>query len=195
MKSIVRQTYFYLRLCNKNWRPLWRIDHSCHASRPLSQSCHVPTESVDECHLLSGDKFIDASDPETRKDMEEHFRVYENFITEEEEKSLFDEVEPYLKRLRYETSHWDDVCIYLITFHHRIFTLYAGRYISATIWTIIMWKDFHIGTILFYFCKLHITFHRAFTNPVTLFSIHCLSDSYNGKILRLGDLNGMYIVW
>uniref|UniRef100_A0A1I7TGL0 2OG-FeII_Oxy_2 domain-containing protein n=1 Tax=Caenorhabditis tropicalis TaxID=1561998 RepID=A0A1I7TGL0_9PELO len=31
-----------------------------------------------------------------------------DFITEEEEKSLLVEVEPHMKRLRYEKSHWDD---------------------------------------------------------------------------------------
>lgn len=35
--------------------------------------------------------------------------VQENFLTNSEEKSLFDEVEPYMKRLRYEFDHWDDV--------------------------------------------------------------------------------------
>lgn len=35
--------------------------------------------------------------------------VYEDFLTESEEKTLLDEIEPYLKRLRYEFDHWDDV--------------------------------------------------------------------------------------
>ncbi|KAJ8686535.1 hypothetical protein QAD02_022329 [Eretmocerus hayati] len=35
-------------------------------------------------------------------------KVQASFITEEEEKSLLGEVEPYLKRLRYEYAHWDD---------------------------------------------------------------------------------------
>ncbi|PSN55804.1 Alpha-ketoglutarate-dependent dioxygenase alkB 7 [Blattella germanica] len=34
--------------------------------------------------------------------------VYENFLTEDEEKSLHEEVEPYMKRMRYEFDHWDD---------------------------------------------------------------------------------------
>ncbi|XP_044737902.1 alpha-ketoglutarate-dependent dioxygenase alkB homolog 7, mitochondrial [Chrysoperla carnea] len=34
--------------------------------------------------------------------------VYEDFLTESEEKTLLDEIEPYLKRLRYEFDHWDD---------------------------------------------------------------------------------------
>lgn len=36
------------------------------------------------------------------------FKVIENFINEEEESSLLQEIEPYLKRMRYERDHWDD---------------------------------------------------------------------------------------
>uniref|UniRef100_A0A182P6V0 Alpha-ketoglutarate-dependent dioxygenase AlkB-like domain-containing protein n=1 Tax=Anopheles epiroticus TaxID=199890 RepID=A0A182P6V0_9DIPT len=35
-------------------------------------------------------------------------RVLERFVGEAEEQSLLDEIEPYLKRLRYEFDHWDD---------------------------------------------------------------------------------------
>uniref|UniRef100_A0A182K104 Uncharacterized protein n=1 Tax=Anopheles christyi TaxID=43041 RepID=A0A182K104_9DIPT len=35
-------------------------------------------------------------------------RVQERFIDEHEEQSLMEEIEPYLKRLRYEFDHWDD---------------------------------------------------------------------------------------
>ncbi|MFH4976044.1 hypothetical protein AB6A40_002753 [Gnathostoma spinigerum] len=34
--------------------------------------------------------------------------VTPDFITEAEEKALLDEIEPHMKRLRYEKSHWDD---------------------------------------------------------------------------------------
>ena len=36
-------------------------------------------------------------------------RVIEDFISESEEKSFMDELEPYLKRMHYEYDHWDDV--------------------------------------------------------------------------------------
>lgn len=36
-------------------------------------------------------------------------RIHPEFISEDEEKQLFNEIEPYIKRLRYEFSHWDDV--------------------------------------------------------------------------------------
>lgn len=34
--------------------------------------------------------------------------VLEDFISEEEEQTLLQEIEPYLKRMRYEFDHWDD---------------------------------------------------------------------------------------
>ncbi|XP_075158333.1 alpha-ketoglutarate-dependent dioxygenase alkB homolog 7, mitochondrial isoform X2 [Haematobia irritans] len=35
-------------------------------------------------------------------------RVLSDFITKEEETKLLEEIEPYMKRLRYEFDHWDD---------------------------------------------------------------------------------------
>lgn len=49
-----------------------------------------------------------ATDKATEEVMLKDFALYEDFISEEEETSLFQEVEPYLKKLRYEFDHWDD---------------------------------------------------------------------------------------
>lgn len=38
-------------------------------------------------------------------------RIIPEFISEEEEKELHEEIEPYMSRLRYEFDHWDDVSI------------------------------------------------------------------------------------
>ncbi|XP_055389230.1 alpha-ketoglutarate-dependent dioxygenase alkB homolog 7, mitochondrial [Condylostylus longicornis] len=47
--------------------------------------------------------------PETEKSVFlNEMRVLPNFLSNEEEAQLLDEVEPYLKRLRYEFDHWDD---------------------------------------------------------------------------------------
>ncbi|XP_065344527.1 alpha-ketoglutarate-dependent dioxygenase alkB homolog 7, mitochondrial [Cloeon dipterum] len=35
-------------------------------------------------------------------------KIYPNFISQAEEESIFAEIQPYLKRLRYEFDHWDD---------------------------------------------------------------------------------------
>lgn len=36
--------------------------------------------------------------------------VFDNFLSEDEENSLMNELDPYMKKLRYEFDHWDDVC-------------------------------------------------------------------------------------
>jgi len=54
-------------------------------------------------------KVISASDSVAQQDVTESLQVYEDFISEDEERSLMNEVEPYLKRLKYEQDHWDDV--------------------------------------------------------------------------------------
>jgi len=52
---------------------------------------------------------VSASDAVAEKQISENLRVYEDFISHDEEKCIFDEVEPYLRRLKYEHDHWDDV--------------------------------------------------------------------------------------
>lgn len=37
------------------------------------------------------------------------FFVISNFVSEGEEEALIQEVDPYMKRLKYEFDHWDDV--------------------------------------------------------------------------------------
>lgn len=39
----------------------------------------------------------------------QHMRVLPDFVSEEEETALLAEVEPQLKRMRYEFDHWDNV--------------------------------------------------------------------------------------
>lgn len=41
--------------------------------------------------------------------------LMENFISPTEEDSFLKELEPYLKRLRYEFDHWDDVIMIIQT--------------------------------------------------------------------------------
>lgn len=53
--------------------------------------------------------YLDASDSETFDALSKNMLVVDNFITAEEEQSVYNEVQNYLKRLRYEVSHWDDV--------------------------------------------------------------------------------------
>lgn len=43
-----------------------------------------------------------------RELIEKHVTVTRDFVTQEEEIELLREIEPHMKRLRYEKSHWDD---------------------------------------------------------------------------------------
>ncbi|CAH0713381.1 unnamed protein product, partial [Brenthis ino] len=47
-------------------------------------------------------------EPEMRAAVLQHMRVLPDFVSEEEEAALLAEVEPQLKRMRYEFDHWDN---------------------------------------------------------------------------------------
>merc|ERR1711942_252693 len=49
-----------------------------------------------------------ASNEDCLRELESGLILISDFIEESEEISLFDEVNPYLRKLRYEKSHWDD---------------------------------------------------------------------------------------
>ncbi len=51
---------------------------------------------------------IEASDPVVFETLKKSMIVKEDFLSQDEEKSLLDEIEPYMKKLRYEYDHWDD---------------------------------------------------------------------------------------
>lgn len=52
--------------------------------------------------------YLLSSDPVTYNELSQNFVVYENFVTEEEEESLMEEIQSFVKRLRYEYDHWDN---------------------------------------------------------------------------------------
>jgi hypothetical protein len=60
-------------------------------------------------HVSNCSHLLEANDPEVFKLMDRYMIVKENFLSEQEEASLLEEIEPYMKRLRYEFDHWDDV--------------------------------------------------------------------------------------
>lgn len=49
-----------------------------------------------------------------KEELHSTMRVLPNFISEKEEEILMQEIGPYMKRLRYEFSHWDNVSEILI---------------------------------------------------------------------------------
>ncbi|KAG5880884.1 hypothetical protein JTB14_001460 [Gonioctena quinquepunctata] len=46
--------------------------------------------------------------PEFSASLVDSMTLHYDFLSEGEEKSIMDEIEPYMKRLRYEFDHWDD---------------------------------------------------------------------------------------
>ena len=60
---------------------------------------------------LTAPSYLHASDSNIEQIMIKDMLIYEDFITKEEETCILEEVEPYMKRLRYEYAHWDDVSL------------------------------------------------------------------------------------
>ena len=52
--------------------------------------------------------YLDSNNVEAFNSIKKSMKVLNDFVSEEEEESLIKEIEPYIKRLRYESSHWDD---------------------------------------------------------------------------------------
>lgn len=46
--------------------------------------------------------------------------VIPNFVTEQEEASLLDEINPHMKRMRYAKSHWDDVMLFFFNISFKL---------------------------------------------------------------------------
>lgn len=74
-------------------------------------------KTTKKCHLMTGALCTNSAEiihkneensKEWRKELHATMKVFPNFISEDEENSILKEMEPYLKRLRYEFSHWDN---------------------------------------------------------------------------------------
>lgn len=63
-----------------------------------------------------------------QEELDRTMQVVPNFITTEEEKFLIEEIDPYMKRLRYEQSHWDDVSISESLFFYNNYTFLINYY-------------------------------------------------------------------
>lgn len=67
------------------------------------------------CHCVGYDKelnFIDFSSTITEEEkctILKNMLIFDSYLSPDEEKSLLGEIEPYMKRLRYEFDHWDNV--------------------------------------------------------------------------------------
>ena len=81
--------------------------------RHLTSSSHNRIASKENVSLKPNTAidYIDCSDSKVLDLIKDNFLVYEDFISEEEETSILQEIEPYLNRLKYELNHWDDVSV------------------------------------------------------------------------------------
>lgn len=73
-------------------------------NRALCHTCskHIATSNSDM-------KGLNESAKDWKIKLHNTMKILPNFISEEEENILMQEVDPYMKRLRYEYSHWDNV--------------------------------------------------------------------------------------
>ncbi|MBN3323922.1 ALKB7 dioxygenase, partial [Atractosteus spatula] len=80
--------------------------HHCSVLRPLEASGLAweggRDSSIDDRRLVSG------SSPDVLEKIRGQVEVSENFLTEAEERALLQELEPGLRKKRYEFDHWDD---------------------------------------------------------------------------------------
>lgn len=75
---------------------------SCHGSLRLSSSARSGLSPLRDEALIAG------SSPELVRGLGSQVEVKPDFITEEEEAALLGELEPGLRKKRYEFDHWDD---------------------------------------------------------------------------------------
>ncbi|XP_054166651.1 alpha-ketoglutarate-dependent dioxygenase alkB homolog 7, mitochondrial-like [Oppia nitens] len=103
-------SYLMFNTCNAFARVLplktLPVKTVCNVLRCLSNA----TSNRDQLSVTTNvyTSYLDSNSQQTLDLIKDSFKVIDDFVTEDEEQSLFKEIEPYVKRLRYETSHWDD---------------------------------------------------------------------------------------
>jgi len=77
-------------------------------SRTFSRRFSAVASHAELCLKSSLNPNLLASHKDCLQELESSLTLIVDFIDETEEQALFDEVNPYLRKLRYEKSHWDD---------------------------------------------------------------------------------------
>ncbi|XP_055604036.1 alpha-ketoglutarate-dependent dioxygenase alkB homolog 7, mitochondrial [Uranotaenia lowii] len=80
----------------------------CHQKDPLAHNVDDRNSIITDQSFTTQITFHGEWPADDRLKFQTDMTVIPNFITEAEEKSLLEELEPYLKRMRYEFDHWDD---------------------------------------------------------------------------------------
>lgn len=96
-----------LRVYFRQYKSVTSQRATCRQSKTLVISCH----HGQNCDEDGVEKYMFFSNPNSapKEIMMRDMRVIEDFLNEEEEISIHEEVEPHMRRLRYEFDHWDDV--------------------------------------------------------------------------------------
>lgn len=71
----------------------------------LNNTCHNIASYKDPPFIEFGNLMSE----EEKRLVAENMLIFDSFLSTDEEKTLLNEIEPYMKRLRYEFSHWDNV--------------------------------------------------------------------------------------
>ncbi|KAG0426620.1 hypothetical protein HPB47_026281 [Ixodes persulcatus] len=87
-----------VRVINRSWK------RTC-SLRPDYQGSPTPQQEISKEFL---NEHFEGSDSETLGTVIRCMTLYNDFITPDEETTLLKEIETQFKRLRYESSHWDD---------------------------------------------------------------------------------------
>ncbi len=76
--------------------------------RPACRLMKVAPLKESICQFSTPSGLIEASDPQTKELIQKYMLIKPDFLTDSEEASILGEVEPYMKKLRYEFDHWDN---------------------------------------------------------------------------------------
>ena len=86
------------------WRNLLCSEYLCCPKKSVANSeRHYSTDE--------SKSYLDVKDPKLKEIISRDMIVKTDFLTENEEESLISEVNKYMKRLRYEFDHWDNVSL------------------------------------------------------------------------------------
>lgn len=104
------QTFYFKEIIQLTFVYSAYASQSNASATTTNQSLNIPLTSDGNIHFQQEWPTVD------RQNFLRDMLIIEDFLTVSEEESLFAEVEPYMKRLRYEFDHWDDVSGFGCTF-------------------------------------------------------------------------------
>ncbi|XP_033219512.1 alpha-ketoglutarate-dependent dioxygenase alkB homolog 7, mitochondrial [Belonocnema kinseyi] len=74
----------------------------------ISQKCVYPFTALFSNSSIETINKNEENSENWKKELHATMKIFPDFLTQQEEDSILKEMDPYLKRLRYEFSHWDN---------------------------------------------------------------------------------------